>query len=49
MVIMSIILFTKNRATNAFQTIMGLFLGISGASKRVLSVCNHMGVCVSYE
>lgn len=49
MVIVSIILFAKNRATNAFQTIMGLFLGISGASKRVLSVCNHMGVCISYE
>lgn len=29
--------------------IMGLFLGISGASKRVLSVRNHMGVSVSYE
>ena len=48
-VIVSIILFARNRATNAFQTIMGLFLGISGASKRVLSVCNHMGVCISYE
>jgi hypothetical protein len=48
-VVVSIILFAKNRATNAFQIIMGLFLGISGASKRVLSVCNHMGVCISYE
>ena len=26
---------------------MGLFLGISGATKRVLSVCNRMGVSVS--
>ena len=48
-VIVSILLFCKNRATNAFQIIMGLFLGISGATKRVLSVCNHMGVSVSYE
>ena len=47
--IVSILLFGKNRSTNAFQIIMGLFLGISGATKRVLSVCNHMGVCVSYE
>ena len=46
---MSILLFAKNRGTNAFQIIMGLFLGISGATKRVLSVCNHMGICVSYE
>ena len=28
---------------------MGLFLGISGATKRVMSVCNHMGVSISYE
>lgn len=48
-VIISILLFTKNRATNAFQILMGLFLGISGATKRVLSVCNHMGVSISYE
>ena len=46
---MSILLFAKNRGTNAFQIIMGIFLGISGASKRVLSVCNHMGISVSYE
>ena len=39
----------KNRATNAFQIIMGLFLGISGATKRLLSTCNHMGISVSYE
>jgi hypothetical protein len=48
-VVISILLFTKNRATNAFQILMGLFLGISGATKRVLSVCNHMGVSISYE
>lgn len=47
--IVSILLFAKNRGTNAFQIIMGLFLGISGATKRVLSVCNHMGVSVSYR
>ena len=29
--------------------VMGLFLGISGATKRVMSVCNHMGVSTSYE
>ena len=48
-VIISILLFAKNRGTNAFQILMGLFLGISGATKRVLTVCNHMGVSISYE
>lgn len=48
-VIVSILLFAKNRGTNAFQIIMGIFIGISGGSKRLLGVCNHMGISVSYE
>ena len=48
-VIISILLFSKNRGTSAFQIIMGIFIGTSGASKRVLNVLNHMGISLSYE
>ncbi|PPR07256.1 hypothetical protein CVT26_012514 [Gymnopilus dilepis] len=47
--IISMLLFFRNRATNAFQIIMGVFLASSGASRRIIDTFNHMGLCVSYK
>lgn len=43
------LLFARNRATDAFQLVMGIFLSSSGAGKRVINVCNHMAISVSYQ
>ncbi|TFY74351.1 hypothetical protein EWM64_g9660 [Hericium alpestre] len=48
LVIISMLLFGRNRATNLFQLVFGVFLSSSGAGRRVLDVCNHMGLSVSY-
>lgn len=48
-VIISILLFFRNRATNAFQVMMGVFLSSSGASRRVIDTFNHMGISVNYQ
>ncbi|KAF8995223.1 hypothetical protein BDQ17DRAFT_1430483 [Cyathus striatus] len=48
-VIISICLFFRNRATNAFQLIIGLFLSSSGVSRRAIGIFNHMGLSVSYQ
>lgn len=47
--IISILLFARNRATNAFQLVTGIWLTSAGAGKRVFDVLNHMGVSVSYQ
>ena len=47
--IISVLLFFRNRATNAFQIIMGIFLASSGASRRIIDTLNHMGLSVSYQ
>lgn len=48
-VIVSTILFFRNRATNAFQLVMGLYLASSGASRRIIDNFNHMGLSSSYQ
>ncbi|KAF8070439.1 hypothetical protein FPV67DRAFT_1487410 [Lyophyllum atratum] len=48
-VIISMLLFFRNRATNAFQLVMGVFLASSGASRRIIDTFNHMGLSVSYQ
>ncbi|KII93848.1 hypothetical protein PLICRDRAFT_171553 [Plicaturopsis crispa FD-325 SS-3] len=48
-VIITMLLFARNRATDAFQLVMGLFLSSAGASRRVIDTFNHMGVSVSYQ
>ncbi|KAF5378547.1 hypothetical protein D9615_007075 [Tricholomella constricta] len=48
-VIISMLLFFRNRATNAFQLVMGIFLSSSGASRRIIDTFNHMGLSVSYQ
>ncbi|KAI0742044.1 hypothetical protein C8Q80DRAFT_1274366 [Daedaleopsis nitida] len=47
-VLISILLYVRNRATDAFQIMMGIFLASSGASRRVVDTLNHMGLSVSY-
>ncbi|KIM71540.1 hypothetical protein PILCRDRAFT_16981 [Piloderma croceum F 1598] len=49
MVIISMLLFMRNRATDAFQLVMGLFLSSAGASCRLIDTFNHVGICVSYQ
>jgi hypothetical protein len=48
-VIISMLLFMRNRATDAFQLVMGLFLSSAGASRRLIDTFNHIGICVSYQ
>ncbi|EPS92433.1 hypothetical protein FOMPIDRAFT_1079389, partial [Fomitopsis schrenkii] len=48
-VIISVLLFVRNRATNIFQIVVGIFLSSTGASRRVINTFNHMGLCVSYD
>ncbi|CAA7263909.1 unnamed protein product [Cyclocybe aegerita] len=48
-VIISMLLFFRNCATNAFQLVMGVFLSSSGASRRIIDTFNHMGLSVSYQ
>jgi hypothetical protein len=48
-VIISMLLFFRNRATNAFQVVMGVFLSSSGASRRIIDTFNHMGLSVNYQ
>jgi hypothetical protein len=48
-VIISVLLFFRNRATNAFQVMMGVFLSSSGASRRIIDTFNHMGLSVNYQ
>ena len=43
------LLFFRNRATNAFQLVIGIFLSSSGASRRIIDTFNHMGLSVSYQ
>ncbi|KAF8995633.1 hypothetical protein BDQ17DRAFT_1430240 [Cyathus striatus] len=47
--IISMCLFFRNRATNAFQLVIGLFLSSSGVSRRAIGIFNHMGLLVSYQ
>lgn len=47
-IIISMLLFARNRATNAFQIIIGMFLASTGASRRVIDTFNHMALSVSY-
>ncbi|KAI0739876.1 hypothetical protein C8Q80DRAFT_1274908 [Daedaleopsis nitida] len=47
--VISMLLFGRNRATDAFQLVMGLFLSSAGASRRVIDTLNHMGLSVSYQ
>lgn len=48
-VIISMLLYVRNRATNVFQVFMGIFLSSTGASRRVISTLNHMGLSISYS
>ena len=48
-VIISMLLFFRNRATNAFQIMTGVFMSSSGASRRVIDTFNHMGLSVNYQ
>ncbi|KAI1791172.1 hypothetical protein LXA43DRAFT_1142675 [Ganoderma leucocontextum] len=48
-VVISILLHARNRATDVFQLVMGIFLSSTGASRRVMSTFNHMGISVSYD
>ncbi|KAI0311155.1 hypothetical protein OF83DRAFT_1069289, partial [Amylostereum chailletii] len=49
LVIISMLLFGRNRATDAFQLVVGIFLSSSGAGKHIIDVFNHMGISVSYD
>ncbi|KAG6835249.1 hypothetical protein H0H93_003482 [Arthromyces matolae] len=48
LVVISMLLFGRNRATNAFQLVIGVFLSSSGCGRRVIDTFNHMGLSVSY-
>ncbi|KLO12438.1 hypothetical protein SCHPADRAFT_795811, partial [Schizopora paradoxa] len=45
-IVFSILLFVRNRATNLLPVIMGIFLKIGGANSRIISVFSKLGICV---
>ncbi|KAJ7170407.1 hypothetical protein C8R43DRAFT_833798, partial [Mycena crocata] len=45
-VIISMLLFCRNRATNAFQLLMGVFLASSEGSRPIIDTFNHTGISV---
>ncbi|KAG6835515.1 hypothetical protein H0H93_000635 [Arthromyces matolae] len=47
MVSMSMLAFTRNRATNVLPLLLGLFFKVSGTSSRVMKMLSNAGVCVS--
>ncbi|KAF8996927.1 hypothetical protein BDQ17DRAFT_1429436 [Cyathus striatus] len=47
--IISMCIFFRNLATNAFQIVMGLFLSSSGVGWHAIDIFNHMGISVSYQ
>lgn len=47
--LISIMVFSRSRKVNGFQTLIGYFLQGQRVSKRALSVCHWMGICVSYD
>ncbi|KAJ7077663.1 hypothetical protein B0H15DRAFT_915181 [Mycena belliarum] len=47
--VISMLAFTRNRATNLLPLILGLFLKISGTSSRVVQMLSNAGVCVSSQ
>jgi hypothetical protein len=46
-VTISIILYTRNQATNLFQVMIGIFLTSNGVGTRPLNALHLMGLCVS--
>ncbi|KAJ3513287.1 hypothetical protein NMY22_g15085 [Coprinellus aureogranulatus] len=48
-VLISMMIFFRNRASNAFPLVVGIFLASSGASRRIIDVFNHMGLSVGYD
>ncbi|ETW79920.1 hypothetical protein HETIRDRAFT_419560 [Heterobasidion irregulare TC 32-1] len=44
LIVISMLLFGHNRSTNLFQVIFGMFLSSAGTGRRVLDVCNQMGL-----
>ena len=48
LIVISMLLFGCNWSTNLFQVIFGMFLSSAGVGRRVLDVCNQMGLSISY-
>ncbi|KAH6912024.1 hypothetical protein BKA70DRAFT_1219213 [Coprinopsis sp. MPI-PUGE-AT-0042] len=42
-------LFVRNRATNAFPLVLGLFLASTGTSRRVIDTFHQMGLGIGYD
>ncbi|KAF5334932.1 hypothetical protein D9611_010044 [Ephemerocybe angulata] len=47
-IIISMMLFIRNRGTNVVPTIIGVFLASTGASRRLIDTFHHMGLSTSY-
>lgn len=45
--VMSVLLFVRNRATNLMAVFLGLFLKVNGASSRLMATFNRAGISVS--
>jgi hypothetical protein len=46
-VVISILLYTRNHGTNAFQLVMGVFFSSNGVGTRPLEALHRMGLSVS--
>ncbi|THH15175.1 hypothetical protein EUX98_g9507 [Antrodiella citrinella] len=49
LVLISMLLFRRNRATNSFQHIVGIFVASCGGARRIIDVLHAMGISVSYD
>lgn len=47
--LVSIMVFSQSQKINGFQVMIGYFLQAQRVSKRALSVCRRLGICVSYD
>ncbi|KAJ2911518.1 hypothetical protein MD484_g8897, partial [Candolleomyces efflorescens] len=48
-VIISILLYVRNRGSNAFPLILGIFLASTGTSRRVIDTFNRIGLSIGYD
>lgn len=47
MVAITLLAFTRNRATNVLPLILGLFFKVSGTGSQVMTMLSNVGLCVS--
>lgn len=47
MMVITMLLFVRNQATNVLPLIIGLFLKVNGTGSRAMTMLSNVGICVS--